>query len=124
MSGILRGETLIVDIPPGCDLLEQLKQYLDKRHSRLAAVLSGIGMLKNVQLTYTKQSMHKLEGSVELLSASGTVRRENNRTIINIGVIVSKDGKLFAGKLSSGCFTAMPDGVTLFLSIIGEKGKL
>lgn len=123
-SGI-RGETLSLAIDPGKDLLDELGYFFKRRNIRLGAVFNALGMLDHVRLMQLgKDASLKLEGPVDLVNATGIIRRTNNDLSISLNVIVSKSGRLFAGKPCPGCVAAPPEGVTIFLSVIGKDYHL
>lgn len=114
----IKGEFLSLKIDPGCDLRKEIELYFKEKHVELGTVFNAFGTLAKARLGLPRNATLELNGAVELLSSSGIVREENNQLNTNVNVIVSKDGKLYAGKLLYGCITSKPESVNVLLSVI------
>jgi len=106
-------------VDPGRDLRKEIELYCKGRYVKLGIVFNAFGTLAKARLGLsTNTAPLELNDPVELLSSSGIVREENGQLDTNVNIIVSKDGKLYAGKLLYGCVTSKPEGVNVLFSVI------
>jgi predicted DNA-binding protein with PD1-like motif len=113
--------TISLNIEPEHSLEEELVIFFKKHNIGIGAVISALGLLGKAQLCLPGTGrILNLAGPIELLNASGVIRKENSDVRINVNIIVGKGGKVFAGKLSSECIAMEPEGATVFLLVSRE----
>jgi predicted DNA-binding protein with PD1-like motif len=111
-----------ISIDPGLDLHSELAEFCNKRRIRFGVVFSAIGVIDNVQLIQLGRKISlTLEGSVELLNASGIIQRENGAMKIDLNIMAAKDGELLVGKLAQGRVADPPEGVVIFVSVMDSE---
>jgi predicted DNA-binding protein with PD1-like motif len=109
-------ETMSLYIEPEHDLKEELVRFFKKHNARIVVVINALGSLEKVRLCVLGTNRYlNLAGPVELLNASGIIKKEDSEVQANVNIMIGKDGKIYAGKLSSGCVAMEPEGVTVFL---------
>jgi len=112
------GYTISLNIEPDRDLKEELMTFFSKHNVKIGAVINAMGLLgkARIHVLGTNRFLN-LAGPIELLNASGVIRKENSGVRIDVNIIIGKGGKVYAGKLSSDCIATEPEGVTIFLLI-------
>jgi len=111
-------ETDIVrlDIEPEHDLKEELVRFFKEHSAKISVVINALGLLGKVRLCLPGTNrLLCLAGPIELLNASGVIKKENSEVRANVNIMIGKGGKVYAGKLSSECVAMKPEGVTVFL---------
>ncbi|MCJ7633109.1 DUF296 domain-containing protein [Candidatus Bathyarchaeota archaeon] len=121
----VEAETISLNIVPDHDVKEELMIFFEKHDVKMGAVINAMGLLRKAQLCVLGTNrLVDLVGPIELLNASGVIRKENAEVRVNVNIIIGKEGKIYAGKLSSGCIATEPEGVTAFLFISQEHAVL
>jgi len=116
-----KGEFLTLKIDPNRDLRKEIELYCKEKHVKLGTVFNAFGTLTKARLgssgEHTVKSL-EFNDPVELLSSSGLIREKKRQLDTNINLVISKNGKIYAGKLLYGCITSKPDGVNVLLFVI------
>ncbi|MCX7943929.1 MAG: DNA-binding protein [Deltaproteobacteria bacterium] len=119
-----RGNLLIIRLFKGEDVIAEIKKALKKANFDNGVILSGIGMLKDVELRVFKgkgkYSIRSFKGDWELISFSGNIVKTENDYILHIHSAISDHYyKCFGGHFG-GAIVA----VTLELFIMRVPVKL
>jgi predicted DNA-binding protein with PD1-like motif len=90
------GSLVVFRIEDGRNLVESLKGLVEEHGLESAFILSGIGMLRNVEISYYSREKKgylstKLNEPVELLSLSGNISLQNNESFLHLHVTLAKE---------------------------------
>ncbi|MCR4432537.1 MAG: DNA-binding protein [Caldiserica bacterium] len=102
------GNILMVRLETGENVLEKLKEAAESYHLATGVVLSGIGMLKEVEVGYFHgpergYQRHYLPFPCELASLSGNISKQEEGYNLHLHVILIKpDGDATGGHLFKG----------------------
>jgi len=96
------GQVLIVRLQSGENVLERLKEAARKHEIKTGVVLSGIGMLKDVEVGYFQgpdkgYQTHYLPFPCELASLSGNISKQEDGYNLHLHVVLIKPGGEAAG---------------------------
>lgn len=103
-----QGQVIVLRLESGEDLFSSLKETAEKHQVCAGLVLSGIGMLENVELGYfmgTDQGyrIHKFAEACELTSLSGNISRQLEGYNIHLHANIARpDGNVSGGHLIKG----------------------
>jgi predicted DNA-binding protein with PD1-like motif len=110
-------KTLPIRLTPGQDLRAALEAAVLDQNCRAAFVLSGIGSLSaaGVRLAGFAQPT-RLTGSMEILTLSGTVAVDGDRTASHLHIAISAaTGQVLGGHVAPGCIVLTTAEVLLAL---------
>jgi len=94
-------KTLVLRLNPGDDLRAALDAALAKSGGTAAFVVSGIGSLRGASIRFADAgTATRLEGSLEILTLSGTLSPDGSH--LHIGVS-DAGGKVSGGHVAPGC---------------------
>ena len=107
------GNILMVRLETGESILEKLKEAAESSGLLTGVILSGIGMLKEVEVGYYRDrekgyQRHYLPFPCELVSLSGNISKQEEGYNLHLHVVLIKpDGDAAGGHLLSGiaCYT-------------------
>jgi len=106
MISMERGKLILVRLFPGEDLLEELDKVCKKHRVESAVVLSGIGMLREVELCYFKgrgkYSSLQVDGPLELVMLSGNISQQGKGYFIHLHAALASEKNMFGGHLGGG----------------------
>jgi predicted DNA-binding protein with PD1-like motif len=102
-----KGNILVVRLFPEEDVVESLKQALLKTGIKNAVILSGIGMLRDIELkVYTGKGKYKsklFKKDYELVSFSGNIVRAEEGHILHIHTAIADHSyRCYAGHFGGG----------------------
>ena len=110
-------KTFPIRLTPGQDLRKALEATVQGQGCRAAFVLSGIGSLSTagIRLAAADQPT-RLTGSMEILTLSGTVAVDGDKTASHMHMAVSTDtGQVVGGHVAPGCIVLTTAEVLLAL---------
>jgi uncharacterized protein len=98
-------QTLPIRLTPGQDLRVALEAAVRSQNCRAAFVLSGIGSLSTAGLRFAgAEQPQRLVGDTEILSLSGTVAFDGERSSSHLHMALSTaTGEVFGGHVAAGC---------------------
>ena len=110
-------QTLPLRLTPGQDLRQTLEAAVRGQHCRAAFVLSGIGSLSTAGLRFAgAEQPQRLVGDMEILSLSGTVAFDGERSSSHLHMALSTaTGAVFGGHVAAGCLVRTTAEVLLAL---------
>ena len=97
--------TLPIRLTPGQDLRAALEAAVQAQNCRAAFVLSGIGSLSTAGLRLAGADQPtRLTGSMEILTLSGTVAADGDKTASHMHMALSTaTGQVLGGHVAPGC---------------------
>ncbi len=110
-------KTLPVRLTPGQDLRAALEEAVLAHNCRAAFVLSGIGSLSTagIRLAGAAQPT-RLNGDMEVLTLSGTVAVDGDKTVSHMHMAISTaTGQVLGGHVAPGCIVRTTAEVLLAL---------
>ncbi len=110
-------KTYPIRLTPGQDLRAALEAAVLNQNCRAAFVLSGIGSLSTagIRLAGADQPT-RLTGSMEILTLSGTVAVDGDKTASHMHMALSTDtGQVVGGHVAPGCIVLTTAEVLLAL---------
>jgi len=110
-------KTLPIRLTPGQDLRATLEAAVQSQNCRAAFVLSGIGSLSTagIRLAGAEQPT-RLTESMEILTLSGTVAVDGNKTSSHMHMAISTaTGQVLGGHVALGCTVLTTAEVLLVL---------
>lgn len=112
-----RMKTLPVRLTPGQDLRAALEAAVLAQNCRAAFVLSGIGSLSTAGIRFAGAAAPtRLTESMEILSLSGTVAVDGDKTASHMHMAVSTaTGQVLGGHVAPGCIVLTTAEVLLAL---------
>ncbi len=109
--------SLPIRLTPGQDLRVALESAVLAQNCRAAFVLSGIGSLSTagIRLAGAAQAT-RLRGEMEILTLSGTVAVDGDKTASHLHMAISTDtGQVLGGHVAPGCIVRTTAEVLLAL---------
>ena len=102
MSFRKEGNLIVFRFEDGKDVIESLKRVTEEHQIRSGVVLSGIGMLRDFEISFYSREKagyvtNKFNEPVELLSFSGNVSLRNNEAFFHLHVALAKEDKRAIG---------------------------
>jgi len=115
------GRTFLLRLDHGKDLVEQLKDFLEKKEVR-TAFISGIGAVISAEIGYYDQKRReyvkkRFDERSEILSLSGNVSLFEGKTFPHIHVVLGYNNRIYAGHLFSAEVFACE---VLVIELVGE----
>jgi hypothetical protein len=110
-------KTLPLRLTPGQDLRAALEAAVQGQNCRAAFVLSGIGSLSTagIRLAGAEQPT-RLTGSMEILTLSGTVAADGEKSASHMHMAISTaTGQVLGGHVAPGCIVLTTAEVLLAL---------
>lgn len=104
----IEGNILMVRLETGEKILEKLKEVVESNRVVSGVVLSGIGMLKDIEVGYFQSlekgyQRHYIPYPCELVSLSGNISRQEEGYNIHLHVgLIKPDGDSTGGHLFGG----------------------
>ncbi len=110
-------KTLPVRLTPGQDLRAALEAAVQAQNCRAAFVLSGIGSLSTAGIRLAgAEHPTRLTGEMEILSLSGTVAVDVDKTASHLHMAISTaTGQVLGGHVAPGCIVLTTAEVLLAL---------
>lgn len=105
------GDTLVVRMDRGEELVEQVKLLAEKEHIKLASI-QALGAVNDftvgVYNTETKvYASNRFQGAYEIVSLTGTLDTMNGESYLHLHMSAGdKDGKVFGGHLNEAHISA------------------
>ncbi|MES2584251.1 MAG: PPC domain-containing DNA-binding protein [Pseudomonadota bacterium] len=98
-------KTFPIRLTPGLDLRAALEAAVQSQNCRAAFVLSGIGSLSTAGLRLAGADQPtRLTGSMEILTLSGTVAADGDKTASHMHMAISTaTGQVLGGHVAPGC---------------------
>lgn len=124
MQFVKKGDILVVRLFRDEDVITSIKEALKKSRFQNGVIVSGIGMLKDVELRVFKgkgeYATKRFKGDMELVSFSGNIVRSKDDFILHIHSILADHNYRCVG----GHFGEGKVAVTLELFIMSVPVKL
>jgi predicted DNA-binding protein with PD1-like motif len=110
-------KTLPIRLNPGQDLRAAIEAAVRGQNCRAAFVLSGIGSLSTAGLRFAgAEQVKRIEGDTEILSLSGTVAFDGERSSSHLHMALSTaTGEVLGGHVVAGCVVRTTAEVLLAL---------
>jgi predicted DNA-binding protein with PD1-like motif len=117
---------LFVRLFPGEDVPASLMNVCRERGITSGALLCGIGMLRDVELSYYSggggYDSHAFPDPMELVSLSGNIARDGEGILIHAhAALAARDGRMVGGHLSKGTVAVTAEVVILRTSVGAER---
>ena len=116
---------LFVRLFPGEDVPSSLASACRERGITSGVVLSGIGMLRDVELSFfsgTGYDTHAFPQPMELVSLSGNIARDGDGILIHAhAALASRDGQMMGGHFSKGTVEVTAEIVILRTQVPAER---
>ena len=101
------GNDLFIRLHPGDIVPDVIGEISEKAGVETAVIVSGVGMLKDVELSYFvgqgKYESHHLVEPLELISLSGNISRQEDGYIVHAhAALAGPDGRVVGGHLTRG----------------------
>ncbi|MBU1700315.1 MAG: DNA-binding protein [Candidatus Eisenbacteria bacterium] len=102
-----KGDVLFIRLHPGEIVPDILGEISRKAEIETAVIVSGVGMLKDVELSYFvgqgRYESHHFTEPLELISLSGNISRQDDGYIVHAhAALAEPDGRLVGGHLTRG----------------------
>ncbi len=124
MSFRKEGKLVVFRLEDGKDVIESLKRVAKENQVQSGVVLSGIGMLRDFEISfYSREKMDyitsRFNEPVEILSFSGNISMRNNENFFHLHVALAKeDNSAIGGHLEKATVHNTLEGVIIKLSQI------
>ena len=97
------GNLIVFRFEDGKDAIESLKRPAKKHHIQSGIILSGIGMLRHVEISFYSREKasyvtHRFNEPVELLSFSGNISIRNKETFFHLHVALAREDNSAIGE--------------------------
>ncbi|MBD3334719.1 MAG: DUF296 domain-containing protein [Candidatus Eisenbacteria bacterium] len=102
-----KDDLILVRLHPGDIMPDALDEVSRRTEITSAVIASGVGMLRDVELSYFvgqgEYATHRFEDPLELVSLSGNISLQEDGYIVHAhAALAGRDGRLVGGHLTRG----------------------